>query len=72
MEIGTCSKIPIIPEARDNIIIVKDVKVLILKATVTQKTRRPSKPSRNAKKKRMDVKSQRGKTKAMRQKPSGD
>ena len=48
------------------------LKELILKATHTQKSRRPSKPSRNARKKRMDVKSQRGKTKAMRQKPSGD
>jgi ribosome-associated protein len=48
------------------------LKELIQKATVTQKKRRPSNPSRNAKKKRMDVKSQRGKTKAMRQKPSGD
>ena len=34
MEIGTCSKIPIIPETRDNIIIVNDVRVFILKIEI--------------------------------------
>ncbi|WP_162306727.1 hypothetical protein DSAG12_04295 [Promethearchaeum syntrophicum] len=31
MEIGTCSKIPIIPEISESIITVTDVKVLILR-----------------------------------------
>ena len=39
---------------------------LIKKAAVTQKIRRPTKPSKNAKKKRLDSKTQRGKTKALR------
>ncbi|GIC75976.1 alternative ribosome rescue aminoacyl-tRNA hydrolase ArfB [Moritella sp. F3] len=43
---------------------------LIKQATVIQKARRETKPSRNAKKKRMDTKTQRGKTKNMRGKVS--
>ena len=43
---------------------------LIKQATVIQKPRRETKPSRNAKKKRMDTKTQRGKTKSMRGKVS--
>ncbi|MBL1142785.1 MAG: aminoacyl-tRNA hydrolase [Proteobacteria bacterium] len=39
---------------------------LILKASVEQKARRPTKPSKNAKKKRLDSKTQRGRTKALR------
>ncbi|WP_201512753.1 alternative ribosome rescue aminoacyl-tRNA hydrolase ArfB [Psychrobacter alimentarius] len=38
----------------------------INKATHVNKTRRPTKPSRNAKRKRVDQKTQRGKTKALR------
>ncbi|MFT5807876.1 MAG: ribosome-associated protein [Moritella dasanensis] len=43
---------------------------LIKQAIVIQKARRETKPSRNAKKKRMDTKTQRGKTKNMRGKVS--
>jgi len=39
---------------------------LIKMAAVVQKVRRPTKPSKNAKKKRMDSKTQRGRTKALR------
>lgn len=39
---------------------------LIKKATVVQKTRRPTKPTKSSQKKRMDKKTQRGKVKAMR------
>ncbi len=39
---------------------------LIDAAAVVQKVRRPTKPSKNAKKKRMDSKTQRGRTKALR------
>ena len=38
----------------------------ITKATYVNKTRQPTKPSRNAKRKRVDAKTQRGKTKALR------
>lgn len=38
----------------------------IIKATHVNKTRKPTKPSRNAKRKRVDQKTQRGKTKALR------
>lgn len=38
----------------------------ITKATHVNKTRRPTKPSRNAKRKRVDQKTQRGKTKVLR------
>ena len=40
----------------------------ITKATYVNKTRQPTKPSRNAKRKRVDAKTQRGKTKALRSK----
>lgn len=43
---------------------------LIKSVTVVQKARRATKPSRNAKKKRMDSKTQRGKLKQSRQKVS--
>ena len=39
---------------------------LISSITVTQKKRRPTKPGRNARKKRMDTKNKRGKTKSLR------
>ena len=39
---------------------------LIKQATVVQKTRRPTKPSRNSQKKRMDKKTKHGQTKSMR------
>ncbi len=42
------------------------LKTLILDATKVQKTRRPTKPSRNSQKKRMDKKNQRGQIKSMR------
>lgn len=42
------------------------LKEIILKATAVQKKRRPTKPSKSAKKKRMDSKTKRGKTKALR------
>ena len=38
----------------------------IIQATYVNKTRKPTKPSRNAKRKRVDQKTQRGKTKALR------
>ncbi len=43
---------------------------LIKSATVIKKVRRPTKPSKNAKKKRVDSKTLRGKTKALRGKVS--
>ena len=43
---------------------------LIRNASIVKKVRRPSKPSKNAKKKRMDSKTLRGKTKALRGKVS--
>ena len=42
------------------------LKELIKAATVVQKARRPTKPSRNSQKKRMDSKNKRGKVKALR------
>lgn len=39
---------------------------LIKEATVTQKARRTTRPSKNAKRKRMDKKNQRGQTKSLR------
>ncbi|MCG8673730.1 MAG: aminoacyl-tRNA hydrolase [Pseudomonadales bacterium] len=42
------------------------LKEIILTATSIQKKRRPTKPSKSAKKKRVDKKVQRGKTKALR------
>ena len=38
----------------------------IIQTTYVNKTRKPTKPSRNAKRKRVDQKTQRGKTKALR------
>ncbi len=45
------------------------LKQLIQKATVVDKKRRPTKPSKSAKRKRMDKKTLHGKKKALRRKP---
>ncbi|QSP96383.1 aminoacyl-tRNA hydrolase [Marinobacter salinisoli] len=42
------------------------LKALILDAVKTEKVRRPTKPSKSAKKKRLDKKTQKGRTKALR------
>jgi ribosome-associated protein len=47
------------------------LKALIQSAAVTEKTRRPTKPTKSARKKRMDSKTKRGKIKAMRGKVKG-
>ena len=44
------------------------LQVLIKSVTVTPKKRKPTKPSRNAKKKRLDSKTKRGQIKALRKK----
>ena len=46
------------------------LKALILDATVEQKKRKPTKPSKAAKRKRMDKKTRHGKTKALRKRPT--
>ncbi|MGF1691008.1 alternative ribosome rescue aminoacyl-tRNA hydrolase ArfB [Photobacterium kagoshimensis] len=46
------------------------LKELILSATVVQKSRRATKPTRNSQKRRMDKKNQRGQTKSLRGKVS--
>jgi len=48
------------------------LKQLIKKATVVQKARRATKPSRNSQKRRMDSKSKRGKVKSLRRKNNYD
>ncbi|MFQ3229763.1 alternative ribosome rescue aminoacyl-tRNA hydrolase ArfB [Reinekea sp.] len=48
------------------------LKTLILEATVIQKTRRPTKPTRNSQKRRMDKKTKHSKTKALRGRVKGD
>ena len=48
------------------------LKQLILSAVVQPKKRRATKPSRNSQKKRMDKKTQHGKNKALRKRPSDD
>ena len=45
---------------------VERLQQFILKATYVSKTRRPTKPSNNARRKRVDQKTQRGKTKLLR------
>lgn len=42
---------------------------LVHSVTVTPKRRRPTRPSRNARRRRMDAKKQRGRTKALRKPP---
>ena len=48
----------------------KRLALLIKEATVTQKARRATRPSKNSQKKRMDKKNQRGQTKSLRGKVS--
>ncbi len=42
---------------------------LVLKATVKRKTRKPTRPGKAARQRRMDAKTRRGQTKSMRRKP---
>ena len=53
-------------QERNKIDAIERLQSFITKATHVNKTRRPTKPSRNAKRKRVDQKTQRGKTKALR------
>ena len=53
-------------QERNKIDAFERLKAFILQSTQVAKARRPTKPSRNAKRKRVDQKTQRGKTKALR------
>ena len=53
-------------QERNRIDALERLQSFIIQATHVHKTRRPTKPSRNAKRKRVDEKTQRGKTKALR------
>lgn len=53
-------------QERNRIDALERLQSFILQASHVQKTRKPTKPSRNAKRKRVDEKTQRGKTKALR------
>ena len=53
-------------QERNKIDALERLQSFITKATYVNKTRKPTKPSRNAKRKRVDKKTQRGKTKALR------
>lgn len=53
-------------QERNKIDALERLQSFIIKATTINKTRKPTKPSRNAKRKRVDEKTQRGKTKALR------
>ena len=53
-------------QERNKIDAFERLKAFILQATQVAKVRRPTRPSRNAKRKRVDQKTQRGKTKALR------
>ena len=53
-------------QERNKIDAFERLQIFITKATYVNKTRRPTKPSRNAKRKRVDQKTQRGKTKVLR------
>ena len=53
-------------QERNRIDALERLQSFIIQATHVNKTRRPTKPSRNAKRKRVDEKTQRGKTKALR------
>ncbi|MEN6668792.1 alternative ribosome rescue aminoacyl-tRNA hydrolase ArfB [Psychrobacter sp. B38] len=53
-------------QERNRVDALERLRSLILKATHVNKTRRPTKPSFSAKRKRVDQKTQRGKTKALR------
>ena len=53
-------------QERNKIDALERLKAFILQATQVAKARKPTKPSRNAKRKRVDQKTQRGRTKALR------
>ena len=53
-------------QERNRIDALERLQSFIIKATHVNKTRKATKPSRNAKRKRVDQKTQRGKTKALR------
>lgn len=53
-------------QERNKIDAFERLRAFILSSTQVSKTRRPTKPSRSAKRKRVDQKTQRGKTKALR------
>ena len=53
-------------QERNKIDAFERLKAFILQSTQVAKARRPTKPSRNAKRKRVDQKTQRGRTKALR------
>lgn len=53
-------------QERNRIDALERLQSFIIQATHVNKNRRPTKPSRNAKRKRVDEKTQRGKTKALR------
>ena len=53
-------------QERNKIDALERLQSFIIKATHVNQTRKPTKPSRNAKRKRVDQKTQRGKTKALR------
>lgn len=53
-------------QERNKIDAFERLRSFIIKATYVNKTRKPTKPSRNAKRKRVDQKTQRGKTKVLR------
>ncbi|MGO1512999.1 MAG: alternative ribosome rescue aminoacyl-tRNA hydrolase ArfB [Psychrobacter sp.] len=53
-------------QERNRIDAIERLKAFISQATSVRKHRRPTKPSRNAKRKRMDKKTQRGQTKKLR------
>ncbi|WP_440454136.1 alternative ribosome rescue aminoacyl-tRNA hydrolase ArfB [Psychrobacter sp. ASPA161_9] len=53
-------------QERNKIDAFERLKAFILQSTQVAKARRPTNPSRNAKRKRVDQKTQRGKTKALR------
>ena len=55
----------------EGVVVIKArLKALILDATVEQKKRKPTKPSKAAKRKRMDKKTRHGQTKALRKPPT--
>ncbi|MEC5209546.1 ribosome-associated protein [Psychrobacter sp. PL15] len=53
-------------QERNKVDALKRLRQFIVKATYVSKTRRPTKPSRNAQRKRVDKKTQRGRTKSLR------
>ena len=53
-------------QERNKIDALERLQSFIIKATHVNQTRKPTKPSRNAKRKRVDQKTQRGKTKVLR------